>query len=101
MNLINILYEPYAIIIVLSLIITLIAYFIVRNNNSNKEQNEKVNTPKVLLITFITSLIFLVLLKYIINYMNKNNFFQKGGAVDHSERLTIIADDLDYDIMEN
>ena len=32
--------------------------------------------------------------------MNKNNFFQKGGNVDTIDILTVIADDVDYDIIE-
>jgi len=34
------------------------------------------------------------------SYMNKNNFFQKGGTVDPVDRLTLVADDVDYDIIE-
>jgi cytochrome bd-type quinol oxidase subunit 2 len=100
MNLLNILYEPYVIIIFLSLLITLIAYFIIRNNKSeNEEQNTSVS--KVLLYTFILSFIVLMLLKIGIQYMNANKFFQKGGAVDISEHLTIIGDDIECDILDN
>lgn len=87
----------------MSLIITLIAYFIVRNNDKSvddeEDNEEKTNVPKTLLITFIASLIILVALKYLISYMNAKNFFQKGG-VDMSERLTIVADDVDVDLIE-
>lgn len=103
MNLIEIVYQPYVIIIIMSLIITLITYFIVRNtdksNDDEEDNEEKTNVPKTLLITFIASLIILVALKYLISYMNSKNFFQKGG-VDMSERLTIVADDVDVDLIE-
>ena len=102
MNLINLLYDPYVIIIFISLFITLIAYFIIRynNNTTTNEDDKNINISKVLFITFIISFLILILIKYGMTYLNKNTFFQKGG-VDPVERLTIIADDLDYDIMEN
>jgi len=100
MNLINILYEPYVIILFISLIITIFAYFIIKNNANEEDQKNKVNLPKTLLITFLISFILLNVLKYAIAYMNKNGFFQKGG-VDVKEHLTAIADDVDFDIIEN
>ncbi len=101
MNLINIIYEPYVIIIILALVITIFAYFIIKNNSSeNDEETNKRNIPKILLITFLVSFILLYIGKYAIEYMNNKNFFQKGG-VDVKEHLTIVADDLDYNIMEN
>lgn len=100
MDLVKLLYEPYVIIIFISLIITLIAYFIIINNKKNEEEENKTDISKTLLYTFIISLILLVLLKFLISYMNKNNFFQKGGNVDTIDILTVIADDVDYDIIE-
>ena len=101
MDLLKLLYEPYVIIIFISLIITLIAYFIIVNNKKNEEDEEtKTDIPKTLLYTFIISLILLVLLKFIVSYMNTNNFFQKGGTVDPIDVLTVVADDVDYDIIE-
>jgi hypothetical protein len=32
--------------------------------------------------------------------MNDNNFLQKGG-VDISDRLTIVADDIDFNLIED
>ena len=32
--------------------------------------------------------------------MNKKNFFQKGGMTDISDRLTIIADDVDIGLID-
>ena len=97
MNLTNILYQPYVIIIVLSLIITLIAYFILIND---KKEENKNNNSKTLLYTFIISFLTLTILRYAIHYMNKNNFFQKGGVTNPTDRLTIIADDVDFDIID-
>jgi uncharacterized membrane protein YdjX (TVP38/TMEM64 family) len=100
MNLSNILYEPYVIIIFISLIITIITYFIIKNDKTDENGNEN-NISRNLLITFVASFVILIIGKYAINYMNNNNFFQKGGKVDISDKLTIVADDLDYDILEN
>lgn len=100
MNLLNILYEPYVIIIFLSILITLITYFIVRNNKTN-EENTTQNTSKILLYTFIISFIILMLLKIGIQYMNTNKFFQKAGGIETSDRLTIIGDDIDCGILDN
>jgi heme/copper-type cytochrome/quinol oxidase subunit 2 len=101
MNLINIIYEPYFIIISISLIITLIAFFIIRNNKSEEEEQQN-NTPQILLYTFFISFILLIILNYGLEYMNKNNFFQKGG-VNKDElvnNLTIIADDIDCGLID-
>jgi len=101
MNLLNIIYEPYVIILIVALVITIFAYFIIRNNsNEDEEESKKRNIPKILLITFLASFILLYIGKYGIEYMNTKKFFQKGG-VDVVEHLTIVADDLDYNIMEN
>lgn len=99
MNLLNILYEPYFIIIVLALIITGITYYNIRNvDNDNNET--KTNVPKVLLITFISSFVVLIAIKFTVSYMNKNNVFQKGGDIDMSDRLTLVADDVDYGMLD-
>jgi hypothetical protein len=101
MNLLNIIYEPYVIILFIALVITIFAYFIIRNNsNEDEEESNKINIPKILLITFLVSLLLLNIGKYCIEYMNTKKFFQKGG-VDVVEHLTIVADDLDYNIMES
>ena len=101
MNLLNIIYEPYVIILFIALVITIFTYFIIRNNsNEDEEESNKINTPKILLITFLVSLLLLNICKYGIEYMNTKKFFQKGG-VDVVEHLTIVADDLDYNIMES
>ena len=96
MNLINIIYEPYFIIISISIIITIIAYFIIRNNKPDEEKSKN-NTAQILLYTFFISFILLIVINYGLEYMNKNNFFQKGG-VNKDEiinNLTVVADDID------
>ena len=106
MNLINILYEPYVIMIFVSLIITGISYFIITKNNKNSEESENTQdnnsqTSKTLLLTFIISYLLLIFLHFVIGYMNKNNFFQKGGnVVDLKEHLTIVADDVDVGFID-
>jgi hypothetical protein len=95
MNLTNILYEPYVVIIILALLITIIAYFVVNSDNSNKEEEDKINMPKSLFYTFLTSFILLMGTKTVITYMNNSKMFQKGGDVNIADRLTIVADDVD------
>ena len=95
MNLVNILYEPYVIIILTSILITFIAYLILRNQKDDIENKDKYNTPKILLYTFISSCIILVFLKFGLEYMNNNKFFQKGASLNNSDRLTVVADDID------
>ena len=106
MNLTNILFEPYVIIIIISIIITLIAYFVIQNDNKNKEEEEKINVGTSLLYTFIGSFVLMMLIKIGISYMSKNNMFQKGGVLpvvnenEITDKLTIIADDVDYGLFE-
>ena len=99
MNLINILYEPYVIIIFISLIITIITYFIIKDIK-NTDEEAKNNIPITLLYTFIISFLLLICGKYLLNYMNKKNFFQKGSAIDISEKLTVVADDIDVGLID-
>jgi uncharacterized membrane protein YdjX (TVP38/TMEM64 family) len=99
MNLVNILVEPYFIIILISIIITIISYFIILNEKV--EDNKNTDIAKKLLIVFITSFIILIISKFIISYMNKNNFFQKGGKINIADRLTIVSDDIDIGLLDN
>ena len=107
MELVKILYQPYVIVIFLSLLITLITYFIFRNKNINNTEEEKNSgsnqLPKILLYTFIISFILLFGFNYLLKYMNENKFFQKKGGVikNITDNLTIVADDVDYGILED
>jgi TRAP-type C4-dicarboxylate transport system permease small subunit len=99
MNLVNILYEPIIIIVLFSIVITTITYFILKSNNEKYE--DKYDIPKSLLYTFIISIFVLIILRYILAYMNSNHVFQKGGGLKLSDRLTIIADDVDIGIIDS
>jgi len=106
MKLTNILFEPYVIIIIISIIITLIAYFVIQSDNKNKEDEDKINLGSSLLYTFLASFLIMMIGKICFGYMNKNNMFQKGGApinngTDISEKLTIVGDDVDYGLFED
>ena len=108
MNLINILYEPYVIIIFIALIITLITYFIIRKGPSDPKDpsdSKDPNITKTLLYTFLISFVVLMICKYAFSFMNKNNFFQKGGDaildINNSDRLSVVADDVDIGILDN
>ena len=105
MNLSTILFEPYVIIIILALVITLIAYFVIQNDNKDKDDEDKINVGTSLLYTFLGSFLIMMIGKLGFNYMNKNNMFQKGGAIitnngDISDKLTIVADDVDFGLFE-
>jgi TRAP-type C4-dicarboxylate transport system permease small subunit len=99
MNLVNILYEPMVIVIIFSIVITIITYFILKSANEKKE--DAYNIPKTLLYTFIISLFVLIILRYILAYMNTYHVFQKGGGLGLSDRLTIIADDVDIGLIDS
>jgi len=98
MNLVDIFFQPYVIIIFISIIITIISYFII--SKEKVEENNKKNMAKKLLIIFVSSFIILIILKLTINYMNKNNFFQKGGEINTSDRLTLESDDIDIGLID-
>jgi uncharacterized membrane protein len=99
MNLTDLLYNQYVIIIFASIVITVITYFVLRNNNS-EEEAEKKNTSKTLLYTFLISFVVLLVLKHGLSYLNNNKIFQKGGDSNMSDRLTVMADDIDIDLNE-
>ena len=97
------LYEPYVISIIVAIIITIISYFIVQHDNKNKEEPEGLQSiAKKLLLVFVISFILTMAISYGIKYVNKTSFFQKGGAdkITMSDRLTIVADDVDFGILE-
>jgi heme/copper-type cytochrome/quinol oxidase subunit 2 len=104
MNLMNILFEPYILIILISIVITIIMYFIIQSDAKNKEKDKtlKNNNATILLYTFISSLIILVVGKFSINYIENNYSIQKGGGentIDEDlQNITIVDDDIDVDI---
>ncbi len=107
MNILDLLFEPYVIIILISIFITVITYFVVKNDNTennddndDETSNKTTDVSKTLLYTFIGSLVILTLSKFAFVYMNNNNYFQKGGS-DINEKLTIVADDVDIGLYED
>ena len=100
MNLLDILFEPYVIILFISIIITIIAYFVIDSDNKDKDDEDKINASKSLLYTFLGSFITLIIFKFVVSYLNKNQVFQKGG-MDIHDKLTIISDDIDIGILDN
>ena len=103
MSVLNILFEPYIISIIIALVITVISYFIIKEDNKNAIEGEEISLSKNLLIIFIISFILIMMISYGIIYMNKNNFFQKGGmeANEISDKLTMVADDVEFGILED
>ena len=85
---------------ILSIIITGISYFLIKDQKSENEKN-KINVPLTLLYTFIVSFILLLILKYVITYMNGKKYFQKAGGISTSDRLTIVADDIDCGLLDD
>lgn len=102
MNLYDILFEPHVVIILISIIITVISYFLLNQSKGEiEEENEKNNKSFTLLCIFIISLLILLILKYGYIYLTKNNLIDmKGSGNDIRERLTIVADDVDFDVLE-
>lgn len=102
MELLKILYQPYVICIYIAIIITIITYFIISKDNKNsKEKDTKdknKNNTKILLYTFIGSFLIAMILKYILDYVNSQHFFQKD-VKDISSNLTIVADDVEIGLL--
>lgn len=113
MNLVNLLYQPYVMIIIISLIITISTYVGIKYNKIDEEENNtnNLNQAKTLLLTFVISFLVLIGGYFGITYAGKNNLFekirvnQKGGGDngfenDFLDRLTVVSDDVDFDIMD-
>ncbi len=102
MNLLDLLYEPYTIILIISIIFTIITYFVVKSDN--KDEEEQTNMGKSLLYTFLGSFVGITILKFILSYLNQKNVFQKGGVQsvvnNIHDKLTIVADDVDVGFMD-
>jgi Na+/H+ antiporter NhaC len=116
MNLVSILYEPNFIIIVISLIISVISYFIFKDtkDKSKNDKESKISTGKKVLYTFLITFVLLLVIYHSFQYLNKNNYFKttqtiSGGSLSITEQvkdkivenLTIIADDVDCGLLED
>jgi CDP-diglyceride synthetase len=111
MNLVNLIYQPYVIIIIISLIITISTYVSIKYNKIDEEENStnNLNQAKTLLLTFVISFLVLIGGYFGIKYAGKNNLFerviQKGGVNgafenDFLDNLTYEDNDVDFDIMD-
>jgi len=111
MNLIEILYQPYVIILFICLVITISVYFYMKYSKVEEEENNHTNLEqaKTLLITFIVSFVLLMLSYFGVLYAGKNNLFerikidQSGGGFENDflDRLTVMSEDVDFDLMED
>lgn len=105
MNISNLLFEPYTIILMIAIILTIVAYFIVSSDNKDKEEENQTNMGSALLYTFLGSFIGMVILKFGLQYLNNNNIFQKGGTIKDNvvnphDMVTVVADDIEVGFME-
>lgn len=104
MNLLDLLYEPYTIILIISIILTIITYFVVKSDNKDKDEEDQTNMGKSLLYTFLGSFVGITILKFVLSYLNQKNAFQKGGVQsvinNVHDKLTIVADDIDVGFMD-
>jgi len=107
MNLVSILYEPYFIIIVLSLIVVLIAYLLLKNEKPSKKGQEENTMPlsRKLLYTFLISFISFIGIYFVFKNFTKGSTVLTGGSqispADLAEKLTMVADDVEFGILEN
>ena len=98
MNLTSILFEPYVITIFIALIITGIVYLVLKSDKKDDDEDQSIS--KTLFYTFIITYISLVLFNFLLKYMDSQKYFQKGGEVTFSDRLTLVADDVDVGMIE-
>lgn len=105
-------YQPYFIFLLIALIITVFYYFI--NKRSNVDVEEKENVKKMnysnLIIIFLVAYLLLLTVFYGYKYFT-NTSLEKVGGSDlkvskeakeiFKERITIVGDDVDIDILEN
>ena len=114
MELVKIICEPHFIIIIISIIISVVTYFLLKNDKKNKKdlKDEKnvANIGKQVLYSFLISFVLLIVVYYSYSYLSKNNYFQEGGSIKNNseeiknnilEKLTIIADDVDCGLLED
>ena len=110
-------YQPYFILLLVSLIITVFYYFINKNNNTDQEEKENIKKPNYinLILVFLVAYLLLLVIYYGYKYFeNSVSKLEKSGGGSKSnikisneakevfkDRITIVGDDVDYDILEN
>jgi multisubunit Na+/H+ antiporter MnhB subunit len=93
------------VLFVTSVIITGIAFYIIKTDSSSKELST-FDILKKVGMTFLISLISLLGINQGVNYMNSNNYFQKGGQQlkndeDDDKEMNVVDDDVDTDLLNN
>jgi uncharacterized membrane protein len=114
MNLIQFLYQPYIIILFISLLITISVYFYIKYSKVEQEeydgkQKNNLDDAKTMLIAFVVSFILMMGAYFGVVYAGKYHLFERvkvdasgGGGFENSfmDRLTVVSEDVDFDLMD-
>jgi len=113
MNL-TILYEPYVLFLIISILISIAYYFYESNKNKNKEETPKKSvlpqTIVSLLVSYIVMLMSYFCYKYFHSFSSPTVSMSGGNQEDEINelkrqkiiaRLTVVDDDIDVGILEN
>jgi uncharacterized membrane protein len=113
MNL-TILYEPYVLFLIISILISIAYYFYESNKNKNKEETPKKSvlpqTIVSLLVSYIVMLMSYFCYKYFHSFSSPTVSMSGGNQEDEMNelkrqkiiaRLTVVDDDIDVGILEN
>ena len=110
----DLIYQPYFILLLVSLIITVFYYFM--NTKNNVDQEEKENVKKTnyinLVLVFLVAYLLLLMIYYGYKYFeNSMPTLEKSGGSNlkvsneakeiFKDRITIYGDDVDVSILEN
>ena len=113
MNL-TILYEPYVLFLIISILISIAYYFYESNKNKNKGETPKKSvlpqTIVSLLVSYIVMLMSYFCYKYFHSFSSPTVSMSGGNQEDEMNelkrqkiiaRLTVVDDDIDVGILEN
>ena len=110
----DLIYQPYFILLLVALIITVFYYFI--NTKNNVDQEEKENVKKTnyinLVLVFLVAYLLMLMIYYGYKYFeNSIPTLEKSGGSNlrvsneakeiFKDRITIYGDDVDVGILEN
>jgi len=110
----DLIYQPYFILLLVALIITVFYYFI--NTKNNVDQDEKENVKKTnyinLILVFLVAYLLMLMIYYGYKYFeNSMPTLEKSGGGNlrvsneakeiFKDRITIYGDDVDVGILEN